>query len=502
VKEQSVWLATADLPSFPAATGDLSAEVVVIGGGLVGLTTALLAARDGADVVVIEAARIGGRTSGHTTGKVTSQHTVIYDELIRRHGEDKARQYADANQAAVDRVADLAQEYGIDCELIRTPAFVYSTDEADRELLHREAVAATRLGLPASITDAEDVGLAAVAAVRFDDQIQLHPGQYLAGLAAAATAQGVRIFENSRALKVDEGDDRPAVTTTSGAVVRAEHVVMATLLPLGITGGYFARTRPLRSYGIAVRLNQPAPVGMAITVDSPTRSTRPWPGAGPNGLIVVGAGHETGSVEDTETRYQTLTDWVSETWGVGIEAVEYRWSAQDYKTDDQLPYVGRAPGSHAVLVATGMHKWGLSNGTAAAGVLADLIAGRENPYADLYDAGRIGGPRAVASLVKDNLKVGKEFVAGHLSRTIKGGVDHLEVGQGGLLDIDGRTVGAYRDTEGELHTVKPVCTHLGCPLHWNTADTSWDCNCHGSRFDPDGAVIEGPAVQPLAEETP
>lgn len=500
MKEQSVWLATAELPGFPAATGELSADVVVIGGGIVGLTTALSASRDGAEVVLVEAARIGGRTSGHTTGKVTSQHSAIYAELIHHHGEDRARQYADANQAAVEHVAGLVAELGIDCELVRTPAFIYAADEANRGLLEREAAAAARLGLPSHLADPAEIGLPAVAAVRFDNQVQFHPARYLAGLATALTARGVRIFENSRVTKVDESEDRARITTASGAVLRADHVVMATLLPLGTTGGYFARTRPSRSYGIAVRLDQPAPPGMAISVDSPTRSTRPWPGAGPNGLIVVGGAHETGTVEDTETKYQSLTDWVSSMWDVGIEGVEYRWSAEDYQTVDHLPYVGRAPGARAVLVATGMRKWGLSNGTAAAGILSDLIAGRENPWAQVYDAGRIGGVQAIASMVKDNLKVGVEFAAGHLSRIVKGGVDHLEVGQGGLLDVDGATVGAYRDHEGKLHTVKPICTHLGCPLSWNTADTSWDCSCHGSRFDPDGAVIEGPAVKPLATE--
>lgn len=490
----SVWTATAEIQPYDALLTDKRADVAVIGGGWIGLTTALLLAQDGADVVLLEAGRLGSRTSGHTTGKVTSQHGAIYADLIDRHGEDKARLYADANQAAVGRVAELAASEAIDCELIRTPAFVYSPDSENE--LKREAEAAISLGLPAQLTDGSDVGVPAVAAVRFDGQVQLHPVKYLAGVAAALTQAGGRIFEHTRAVGLHEKDDVVRVSTEAGPEVRARHVVVATLLPFGLTGGYVAKTRPQQSHGIAVRLPVEAPVGMSISTGSPVRSSRPWPGGGPNGLIVVGGNHGTGTVEDTEAIYQNLIDWTGSTWNYSCQA-EYRWSAHDYSTPDLLPYVGRSPGSRSVLVATGMHKWGLSNGMVAAGILCDLVAERTNPWTDLYDAGRIGDAKAVATLLRDNLLVGKDFVTGHLSRALHRGLDHLEVGQGGLFDIDGQTVGAYRDHEGTLHTVKPTCTHLGCTLSWNNADTTWDCSCHGSRFSLDGTVLDGPATKPL-----
>ncbi|WBQ03503.1 FAD-dependent oxidoreductase [Kribbella sp. CA-293567] len=489
----SVWSATAEIPSYDELRADEHAEIVVVGGGWVGLTTALLLAQTGADVVLLEARRLGARTSGNTTAKVTSQHGAIYADLVDRHGKDKARLYAEANQAAVDQVAGLVQQYGIDCEFLRTPAYVYSSEPGS---LKGEAEAAISLGLPAELTDGSEVGVPAVEAVRFDGQVQLHPVKYLAGLAAAFTAAGGRIYEQTRVVELDEEDDGVQATTQGGPKVRATHAVVATLLPFGLTGGYFARTRPQQSHGIAVRLPVEAPVGMAISTGSPVRSTRPWPGGGPNGLIVVGGGHETGSVEDTEAIYQSLTDWVGSTWNFSCRP-EYRWSAHDYSTPDLIPYVGRSPGSRSTFVATGMHKWGLSNGTVAAGIIRDLITGRDNPAAGLYHAGRIGDAHAVAKLLKDNLKVGKDFATGHLGRAVHGGLDHLEVGQGGLFEIDGDTVGAYRDEAGALHTVKPICTHVGCVLNWNNADTTWDCNCHGSRFSPDGAVLDGPATKPL-----
>jgi glycine/D-amino acid oxidase-like deaminating enzyme/nitrite reductase/ring-hydroxylating ferredoxin subunit len=492
----SVWLATANLPQYGVLDADQTTDVVVVGGGLVGLTTALHLQQEGLAVILLEAGRIGSRTSGGTTGKVTSQHGAIYAGLVDRHGPEKAEQYATANQEAVDEVAGIARRLDIECELRRAPSYVYSTDATQ---VQREAEAAAGLGLPAHLVDPAELELpvTAAAAVRFDDQVMFHPARYLAGLADAFSRAGGRIFEQTRVTELDAKGDRVEARTEPGPRVVADHAVAATLLPPGLLGGYFARARPTQSHGIAVRLPGEAPTAMTISADEPVRSTRPWPGGGPNGLIVVGGGHETGAEEDTNASYQSLVDWVGELWGTKVQP-EYRWSAEDYSTVDQLPYVGKAPGS-PILVATGMHKWGLSNGTVAAGILRDAVLGRDNPWSDLYDAGRIGDAHAVAKLVKDNLKVGKEFASGHLSRLLGHGLDHVEPGEGGLYDLDGRTVGAYCDHEGKLHTVVPVCTHLGCPLRWNQGDATWDCNCHGSRFAPDGNVLDGPATSPLAK---
>jgi glycine/D-amino acid oxidase-like deaminating enzyme/nitrite reductase/ring-hydroxylating ferredoxin subunit len=489
---RSVWLATAKMPQYEAIAGDRQGDVVVVGGGVIGLTTALYLQQEGMDVVLLEAREIGARTSGNTTGKVTSQHGALYASLLDRHGREKAEQYASANQGAVDQICTLVDRLGIECELTRAPSFVYSTDN-----LQREADVAWELGLPAQVADSDEIGLPGqgTSAVRFDDQAMFHPARYLAGLANAFVDAGGRIFEHSRVTQLNPTDDGVEALTDLGPRVTATHAVVATLLPIGTLGAYFARTRPNQSHGIAVRLPVEAPVGMTISADTPSRSTRPWPGGGPNGLIVVGQGHETGAEQDTDTAYQALVDWVNSTWNTDVQP-DYRWSAQDYSTPDLLPYVGKAPAS-PVLIATGMNKWGLTNGTVAAGILRDLVLDRDNPWSRLYDAGRIGDAHAVAELVKDNLKVGKEFATGHLRRILGKGLDHLEVGEGGLYDLDGKTVGAYCDHEGRLHTVVPTCTHLGCPLRWNQGDTTWDCNCHGSRFTPDGSILDGPATTPL-----
>lgn len=495
MEHKSVWLATAEMPRYATLDKDLGVDVAVVGGGITGLTTALLAQRHGMRVAVLEAATVGGGTTGHTTGKVTAQHGLIYADLVERHGEDGARRYATAQTAGVQQVADLASELGIECDLTRAPALAYTRLPEQRSRIEEEVEAAARLGLPARVTDRTDLPFDVEAAVVFDDQIHFHPGRYLAGLAAAVAAAGGKLFEGTRVTSIDEQRDRTVELATPTATVVANHVVVATLLPPGLLGGYFARTRPSRSYGMAARLRGPAPTSMAIGIDAPTRSTRPWPDPGPNGLIVVGNGHETGAESDTEAMYADLESWARATFDV--EAIDYRWSSQDYLTPDRVPYVGYSPTSELVLVATGFQKWGLSSGTAAAMMLADLLAGDDNPWLPTFDAGRIGGVRTVGRLIKDNLKVGQELIAGRRRDPEARPVAELRRGEGGLVDIGGHTVGGYRDPAGALHTVSPRCSHLGCPLHWNPAETSWDCTCHGSRFGPDGSVLDGPAVRPL-----
>jgi glycine/D-amino acid oxidase-like deaminating enzyme/nitrite reductase/ring-hydroxylating ferredoxin subunit len=497
VEHRSVWLATTEQPQYPSLQADLDVDVAVVGGGIVGLTTALLACRQGARVALLEARQVGHGTSGNTTGKVTSQHSLLYNSLIRRHGEEKARQYAEANQAAVHRVAELTDELGIDCDLTWAPSYVWTREPRRRASIEAEFLAARRLGLPATLSESTELPFPVAAAVGFDDQVHFHAGRYLAGLAAGLTEAGAEVFENTRVLDISERRDVVELATSGPGTVRAQQVVLATLLPIRYAGAYFARTRPTRSYGIALRLRGDAPKGMGIGIDSPSRSTRPWLDPGNEGLIVVGNDHETGKQQDTAAAYRDLEAWARDTFDV--EAVDYRWSSQDFTTPDKLPYVGRAPLTSRTLVATGFAKWGLSAGTAAAAILTDILADRDNPWLPAFDATRIGGPRTLAGVVKDNLEVGKDFVCGHVGRLKASSLEHLAPGEGRVVEVGGQHVGAYRDPARRVHAVSIVCSHLACTLTWNNAETSWDCPCHGSRFDIDGSVIDGPAVTPLRQ---
>ena len=489
----SVWIETGpEQPRFGELDSDVRADVAVVGGGIAGITTALLLSEAGAEVALVEADRLAHGVTGHTTAKVSSQHGLIYDRLRSRFGADAARTYGEANEAALDWIARRAEH--IDCDFRRRSAYAYATSPSDRKKLESEAEAATEAGLPATLTETAPLPFETEGALRFDDQAEFHVRKYLAGLIEQLTAAGCRIFERSRAVEVDGGD--PCTVKTPGGRVTAGSVVIATHYPFLDRSLAFARVHPERSYAILCRTADAPPEGMLISAGSPTRSVRSVPLDGEELLLVGGEGHRTGTGGDTEERYRRLEAFAREHWDV--RSVEYRWSAQDNTTVDGLPYVGRlAPWERRVLMATGFAKWGMTGGTAAAMLLSDLALGRDHPWAKLFDPGRLTLRASAARLVKENAEAGVRFVGDRLTKPGRRSIDDLRPGEGDIVRHDGEKVAAYRDEDGAVLAVSPACTHLGCQVNFNTAERSWDCPCHGSRFAPDGSVLQGPAVHRL-----
>jgi glycine/D-amino acid oxidase-like deaminating enzyme/nitrite reductase/ring-hydroxylating ferredoxin subunit len=492
---KSFWLDTATRDEYPSLDSDRSFDIAVLGGGLCGITTALLLKQAGARVAVIEAGRVGGGATGYTTGKITSLHSQIYAQLKSKFGEDSARTYGQANEAAIDRMERLVDELGIECDFRRKPNYTYTSSQDQLDSLREEADTARQLGLPASFTTDVDLPLPVEGAVRFEHQAEFHPIKYLAALAGAIPGGGSEIFEHTPAVAVDDGE-RVTVTTRRGAVT-AEHVVVATHFPFLDRAGFFARMHPERSYVVAARLRSRAPAAMYISVDSPTRSIRTTPHDGDDLLLVGGEGHKVGQEPDTEARYAVLADWLREHFDVG--PIEWRWSTQDPITDDHIPYIGKLHrGTDNVYVATGFAKWGLAHSTVAAMIIGDAISGRESPWAEFYDPTRVTPLTSAKDFVKENINVAKRFVRDRLSHPDSlRELDAIKPGDGAIVTIDGDKLAAYRSASGELKLLSPVCTHMGCLVTWNPAERSWDCPCHGSRYAIDGTVLEGPTVEPL-----
>jgi glycine/D-amino acid oxidase-like deaminating enzyme/nitrite reductase/ring-hydroxylating ferredoxin subunit len=492
----SLWVATAPDALTEASTqASGSFDIVVIGAGITGLTTARLLASEGSSVAVVEAGAICSGVTTYTTAKVTALQQTTLSAIAERHGGERAAMYAAANLAAVDAVAARVAEDAIDCDFERAPACTYTEVDEKLDAVVGEHEACTKAGLATRLDTATELPYPVRAAVWLDEQAQFHPRRYCLGLAAALRSSGGTIFEHTRALDVEDVDGKCTVTTDRGTV-QADRVVVATLLPFLSAGGFFARAHPYRSYAMAVRTRADRVRGMYISAESPTRSIRSTPDGW---LIIGGEGHKVGQDADTTRRYAALGDWASERFAV--DEIGYRWSAHDYETIDGVPYVGSATsGSERILVATGFRKWGMSNGTAAAMILADLIAGRHNPWAEAFDATRLAPGASIKRLIAENLDVGRRFVADRIRSWRPRPSGELTPGEGDVVEVDGEAVAAFRDESGGLHAVSATCTHLGCRVTFNTAERSWDCPCHGSRFDTDGRLIQGPAVEDLASK--
>ncbi|MFN2544751.1 MAG: NAD(P)/FAD-dependent oxidoreductase, partial [Actinomycetota bacterium] len=356
----------------------------VVGGGITGVTTALLLAESGADVVLLEGLRLGMGTTGFTTAKVTVLHGLVYTDLIDQLGPERASMYAAANQAGLDRIASLAD--GIDCDLQRIPAITYTESNDATTQIDKEVEAARKAGIAAERVTDSPLPFDVAAAVRVDDQVLFHPRRYLVGLGERLSQRGGRIFENSRALRVEALDGRHLVVADSGEI-EAEWVVITSLLPFHDPGGYFARTQPSRSYAIAVAGG--GVDAMCYGIDEPMRSVRPHPVEEETLLIVEGEAHDVGRDEDTARHYTALEKWARER--LDASDVRWKWSAQDYITPDHVPYIGPMNESdETTLVATGFNKWGMTNGTAAAIMLSGIVAGGENPWLECFDSRRLG----------------------------------------------------------------------------------------------------------------
>jgi glycine/D-amino acid oxidase-like deaminating enzyme/nitrite reductase/ring-hydroxylating ferredoxin subunit len=497
----SLWIGTSPETSYPSLQGTGAVDVAVIGGGITGLTTAYLLQQAGVSVAVVEARRIALGTTGNTTAKITSLHGLVYAELSKSLGAERTALYADAHESAIRTIADIVATNAIECDFERAAAYSY-TEAVDRVAdIEAEVEAARGFGLAATFVADVPLPYRVQAAVRFDDQAQFHPRLYCLALARLITERGGSVFEESRVHELEAADDGYIVKSDAGSL-RAGHVVIATLLPFHDPAGLFARTHPSRSYALASAVSGETVSGMYLSVDDPTRSVRPHRTGGTTYLIVGGDEHKTGQDTETDAHYASIETWARDRFGIGD--VAWSWSAQDYIPADNVPYIGRLrPGSDRLLVATGLKKWGMTGGTVAGMLLRDLVTGQANPWEAVFDATRIRPTISAPALIRENLDVAKQFVAGRLP----GGTSAGELGldAGAVLDHGGGKVAVYRAPDGTYHAHSARCTHMGCIVAFNAAERSWDCPCHGSRFGTDGRVLEGPAeadLEPATEWAP
>lgn len=492
---ESYWTVSTGLPEFPKLEKDIHVDTVIVGGGITGITTAYLLANKGLKVAILEADRVLNGTTGHTTAKITAQHDLIYDELITNMGRSKARLYYEANMMALNFINKTIEQFQMDCDFSKQDAWVYATTEEYEQKIIKEAKAYKKLNIDGHLVDTIPFDIKIKNALIMESQAQFHPLKYLKILIEQMIKNGGQIFEQTTAVKVKTAD-QSTVFTREGVRVTADHVLACSHFPFYEGFGFYsARMYADRAYVIAAKTKKKWPSGIFISADKPTRSLRSVTINGEEMVLIGGESHKTGQETDTMKHYEALESFGQQF--LGLEAIPYRWSAQDLTTLDKVPYVGKiTSGQENILIATGNRKWGMSNGTAAALLLSDLVLGKKNNFQDLYTPTRFYARPSLKNFFVQNANVAEHLIKGKLQLS-NINPNTLSNDEGAIISVKGERKGVYKDTEGKLHIVDTTCTHLGCEVEWNNGERTWDCPCHGSRFSYTGDVVEGPAEKPL-----
>ena len=483
-----VWTAKDTPVGLNPLRGATEVDVVIVGAGITGLTAAALLREAGRRVLVVEKDAIGAGESGRTTAHVTEAIDARYHTIRKTFGPDAARLAASASRRAIEQIATFIERDAIECSFRRLPGFLYTENRNRVAGLKSEAVSAKEAGLDASFTTDVPLPFPTRGAVRFDNQAQLHPLQYLRGL-IHKFAEGV---VRARVLKIEGGE--PCVVETDAGTIRARSVILATNAPIADAIVHIAVV-PQRSYAVAIKTSSEHPDGLFWDTADPYHYTR-WQDM-PDGtyLIVGGEDHKTGE-EDERDRFAALESFAAERFGGG--AAHYRWSGQIIEPADGLPLIGPHPIKPNVYVATGFAGQGMTMGTFAAILLTDRITGQRNACAELFDPARL--PRnGLRTIAQEAIGYAKNIAADRIAQADVSTDRAFDVksGEGKIVLAGGRKVAVHRDDGGALHAVSPVCTHMKCDVGWNAAEKTWDCPCHGSRFGIDGDVINGPATKNL-----
>jgi glycine/D-amino acid oxidase-like deaminating enzyme/nitrite reductase/ring-hydroxylating ferredoxin subunit len=489
---RSLWKATFDMPEYPPLAGDAQAEVCVIGAGIAGLSVAYELVRANRSVIVVDKNAVGGGETAQTTAHLSSALDDRYFMLERLHGPEAARLAYESHDRAIARIGEIASEEAIDCDYLALDGYLFPVNGDEDDVLREELAAAHRAGFRDVELVASVPGLGAAAALRFPRQAQFHPLRYVAGLAAAVTRRGGRIHTGTSAEAIHQGKIK-----TSGGVVTCSRVVVATNTPINDRLAIHSKQAPYRTFAIALRLPEDAlPAALWWDTGDPYHYVRTQNGDDSRYLIVGGEDHKTGTADDADDRWRRLEAWTRDRFPAAAE-VAHRWSGQVLEPYDGVAYIGANPGGPSgVYIATGDSGHGMTHGAIAGLLLSDLIDGRDNAWAALYEPSR-KNLRAVDEYARANLDVARHLAADHLRGGDVARHDDIAPGHRALMREGLRKVAAYRADDGALTICSATCPHLGCIVHWNSAEKSWDCPCHGSRFAPSGALLNGPANRGL-----
>jgi glycine/D-amino acid oxidase-like deaminating enzyme/nitrite reductase/ring-hydroxylating ferredoxin subunit len=466
-------------------------DVIIIGGGITGLTTAVLLQASGKKCLLIEAHTIGFGTTGGTTAHLNTFFDTPYNKVIKNFGANNAKLLAQGAKSAISLIKKNISDYNIDCDFTELDGYLFSINEAqDRELIEITD-ACKELGVAAAFTNESPFPIPYLKMTVFKNQAQFNPIKYIFSLAKKYESLGGKIVEHNRVLDVDAEGDEVAVKTEKG-VIKGYKAVYATHIPPGVNLLHL-RCAPYRSYAIAVKLkSEKYPAALGYDMNDPYHYYRTQNVEGQNYLIVGGEDHKTGHETNTDACFRRLESHVKSYFDV--KEVAFKWSSQFYEPVDGLPYIGKLPGTEKnIYVATGYGGNGMIYGTLAAITLSNLFINGKSVYADLFDPGRSKPVAGFSNFVKENADVVKHLIADKFAADKIKELTEIAPGEGRIIKHDGHVLALYKDNLHEVHLLNPVCTHLKCNVAWNSSEKSWDCPCHGARYSIEGDVLTGPA---------
>lgn len=489
MERSSYWHLTQRPVAYPKLEKDLETDVLIVGGGISGVTAAYCLVQRGIKPVLIEAQTLCSGTTGNTTGKMTIQHGMIYSNLMQKFGIDVAKEFARSQMEALRFAADTVAKRDIRCQMADSTAYMFAMTPEEKDMLLAEYEAAKRMDILAEWAAKPTFPPKCKALLGYTGQAVLHPIRYVQGLASAAQDGGAKIYTHTKAARVEDGD-RITVTLDNGAAVRCRHLIQATQYPIfDGPNVFYTRLYAKRDHAVALETKGDWPEGSFINIGEPVRSIRTHVENGKKIMILVGEAHATGRQEETEgLPHERLAAFGSQL--AGVEKVLAKWSAQDYETPDQIPYIGRITDNSNIYAATGYCKWGLSSGTLSGMMLAELIDKGHCKYEALYARNRPDISSSLGKAASEVLASVGELVKSKFERTQD--ADDLQKGEGRSIRFRGQRAGVYRDEKDHVTVVDITCTHMGTELNFNAAEKTWDCPAHGGRFKADGRLIEGP----------
>lgn len=492
----SIWLDNENkIKSNGRLEDDTNTDVCIIGAGICGITTAYYLLQKGYKVIIVEKNEVAHGVTGHTTAKITSQHGLIYHYLSDKHGIKFAQKYFEANEEAIKNIEEIIEKNGIACDFEKKDSYIYTCNESDVQKIKEEAESLKHININSEETQDVDLPFNILDAVKFKNQAQFNPLKYVNGIAEYILNKKGRIYTNTLCTDIKRKNKEYEIYANNHKIF-AKYVVLASQYPfLKVPGFYFTKMYQSSSYVLGIETKEKLPNGMYINIEEPTYSFRTAQDKGKNILLIGGADHRTGDKVTYQNTYGILEQKAKELYPDCN--IMYKWSTRDAITLDKIPYIGEYSNLLPdMYVATGFNKWGMTSSNIAANIMVDKIEGKGNIYDEIFKSTRLK-PIENKGEVKNMIVQSTTSLIANRIKEEKLEVKDIKNGNGGIIEVDEEKIGVYKNENGEIYCVKPVCPHLGCILEWNNADKTWDCPCHGSRFNRYGKNIYGPAIEDL-----